>query len=283
MANASPDHVNLFVIGVNKAGTSWLYTLLQKHPDVFMSAQKELFYFGERYPEGRDEYHAHFPFDQSYRYFGEATPFYCHDATVARELHNYAPDAKVLAIVRDPVERLYSQFYYHKQLGHVGEDAGPDALLGPEAAKFRWNSHYEELLPPFAEAFGPEQFKLVSLEAASADLDAFWTELQRFLDVRAVPTPTRGERSNNATGSPAFRAVYRWLVHPMKRHLPALYRALLGHPVARATKGALLRLLGTADKQALPDAVAAELRAEFRPTYRYLAEQGIDAYEKKSG
>ena len=74
MANASPDHVNLFVIGVNKAGTSWLYTLLQKHPDVFMSAQKELFYFGERYPEGRDEYHAHFPFDQSYRYFGEATP-----------------------------------------------------------------------------------------------------------------------------------------------------------------------------------------------------------------
>ena len=35
MANASPDHVNLFVIGVNKAGTSWLYTLLQKHLDVF--------------------------------------------------------------------------------------------------------------------------------------------------------------------------------------------------------------------------------------------------------
>jgi hypothetical protein len=37
------------------------------------------------------------------------------------------------------------------------------------------------------------------------------------------------------------------------------------------------------NQSALPDAVAAELRAEFRPTYRYLAEQGIDAYEKKSG
>ncbi|PSQ80043.1 MAG: deacetylase, partial [Bacteroidetes bacterium QS_8_68_15] len=106
MENASPDHVNLFVVGVNKAGTSWLYKLLQEHPDVFMSSQKELFYFGERHPEELTDYHAHFPFDRPYRYFGEATLFYCHDAAVARKIHDYAPDAKVLAIVRDPVERL---------------------------------------------------------------------------------------------------------------------------------------------------------------------------------
>jgi hypothetical protein len=282
MENASPDHANLFVVGVNKAGTSWLYKLLQEHPDVFMSSQKELFYFGERHPEELTDYHAHFPFDRPYRYFGEATPFYCHDAAVARKIHDYAPDAKVLAIVRDPIDRLYSQFYYQKQLGHVSEEAGPEALLSPEAAKFRWNSHYETLLPPFAETFGPEQFKLVSLEAAGADPDAFWSELQRFLDVRPAPRPTAGEGSTNATGSPVFRAVYRRLVSPMQRHAPALYRALLGHPLARAAKDTLLRLLGTADKQALPDDVAAELRAEFQPTYRYLAEQGIDAYDKEA-
>ena len=278
MTNPSPDHVNLFVVGVNKAGTSWLYGLLRQHPDVFMSAEKELYYFGERYPEARDEYHAHFPFDESYRYYGEATPSYCQEAAVAREIHAYAPDAKVLAIVRDPVERLYSQFYYHKQLGYVSEDAGPEALLGPEAAPLRANSHYETLLPPFTETFGAEQFKLVSLEMANADVPAFWNDLQDFLNVRAVPPPASGHRSSNATGGPAFRLVYRRLIHPLKHRFPALYRALLRSSFVQSAKSALLRLLGTAEKQTLPAAVEEKLRADFQPTYRYLVDQGFDIY-----
>jgi hypothetical protein len=64
--------VNLFVIGVNKAGTSWLYCLLDHHPDVLMADVKELYYFGDKGPEGegpetRTAYHSHFPFDEDYR------------------------------------------------------------------------------------------------------------------------------------------------------------------------------------------------------------------------
>lgn len=288
MANSqhAPDRVNLFVVGVNKAGTSWLYELLSAHPQVFMSVEKELHHFGEEHPDGLAAYHAHFPFDapfnnagRPYRYFGEATPFYCHDAAIARQIQQYAPEAKVLAIVRDPVARLHSQFRYHKQLGYVREGAGPEDLLGEAAAELRANSHYEELLPPFAEALGPAQFKLVSLEAARADVPAFWEDLQAFLDVRRVPPPALGERASNATGSRAFRAVYRWLVHPLKRRVPTLYRALLHSPAVRTAKRALLRLLGTDERGALPASVAAALREEFRPTYRYLAEQGFgDVY-----
>ena len=285
MANRAPDHLNLFVIGVNKAGTSWLYHLLRRHPEVFMSAEKELNYFGKHYPDALEDYHAHFPFEKAgapYRYFGEATPFYCHDAAVARQLHAYAPDAKVLAIVRDPIERLHSQFRYHKQLGRVDERAGPEALLGPQAEALRANSRYETLLPPFAEAFGPGQFKLVSLEAAGADVPTFWDELQAFLGVRAVPPPPEGERSSNATGSAAFRTVYRTLIRPLKRRAPALYRALLRSRGAQAAKRGLLRLLGTAEKQPRPAPVEAQLREHFRPTYRYLAEQGFDVYADSS-
>jgi hypothetical protein len=280
MDDAAPDRVNLFVVGVNKAGTSWLYELLDAHPQVFMSAEKELHYFGEDHPDRRAAYHAHFPFEKAgrpYRYFGEATPFYCHGgAAVARQIRDYAPGAKVLAIVRDPVARLRSQFRYHKQLGYVREEAGPEALLGEAAAELRANSHYEKLLPPFAEAFGPDQFKLVSLEAAHADVPALWEELQAFLDVRRIPPPSLGNHASNATGSRAFRAVYRWGVHPLKRRFPVLYRALLRSSAARTAKRLLLHLLGTDERGALPAPVAAALRKEFRPTYRYLAERGFD-------
>ena len=279
MDDAAPDRVNLFVVGVNKAGTSWLYELLGAHPQVFMSAQKELHRFDEDPPGERAAYHAHFPFEKAgrpYRYFGEATPFYCHGgAATARRIRDYAPGAKVLAIVRDPVARLRSQFRYHKQLGYVREDAGPEALLSEATAELRADSHYEAFLPPFAETFGPDQFKLVSLEAARADVPACWAELQAFLGVRRVAAPAVGDRSRNATGSRAFRAVYRWGVHPIKRRVPALYRALLGNRAAQAAKRALLRLLGTDERGALPLRVSEALQKEFRPTYRYLAAQGF--------
>ena len=280
MTDAPSDRVNLFVIGVNKAGTSWLYALLDRHPEIFMCAEKELYYFGECYPDDLEAYHAHFPFDQPYRYFGEATPFYCHEAAVARQIHHYAPEAKVMAIVRDPVKRLHSQFYYHKQLGFIDEEAGPEALLGPEAAPLRENSRYEQMLPPFAHVFGPEQFKVVSLETASADVPAFWQELQSFLDLRPVPLPASGGRPSNATGSQAFRAVYRYAIRPIKRHAPALYRTLLRSSLMGTAKRALLRLLGTADKQALPPAVEASLHEAFQPTYQYLSGLGFSCYEE---
>jgi hypothetical protein len=100
------NRVNLFLIGVNKAGTSWLYYLLDQHPEVFMADAKELYFFGDEGPEEErpaslDDYHAHFPFDDDYRYFGDATVMYYRSPATADEIQAYNPDAKLLAIVRD--------------------------------------------------------------------------------------------------------------------------------------------------------------------------------------
>lgn len=274
------DHVNLFVVGVNKAGTSWLYYLLDGHPAIYMSSEKELLYFGVEYPENLEDYHAHFPFEESYHYFGDASARYCTEERAVHDIHEYAPDAKVLAIVRDPIDRLHSQFYYHKQLGHVREDASVVDLVGPEAAKFRENSRYENLLPPYTEAFGPEQFKVVSLEEGTADLPAFWDELQAFLDVPDAPLPTSGTRPSNATGSKRFRALYRRTIRPVKRNFPTLYRAMLRSDFMSAAKRTLLRLLGTAQKEPIPDEIREQLVEEFQPTYRYLSELGFSHYDE---
>lgn len=280
------NRVNLFVIGVNKAGTSWLYYLLDRHPDVFMADAKELYYFGdegpeEERPETLEDYHAHFPFEGDHRYFGDATVMYYKSAATADEIRAYNPDARLLAIVRDPIQRLLSQFQYNKQLGLIEEGASVSDVL-PERQYLLRASHYEETLPAYAERFGPEQFKVVSLEAGRGRPDAFWTDLLNFLDLPDAPRPSTEDQPENPTGSPAFRAVYRSTVRPLRRHFPQVYRWLLGSAAARQAKLMLLRVLGKAgDKsEALSPEMREQLQKEFAPTYAYLRGLGFEVYDE---
>ncbi|WP_251923363.1 sulfotransferase family protein [Salinibacter ruber] len=276
--------VNLSVIGVNKTGTSWLYYLLDQHPDVFMADAKELYYFGEEgpdeeRPETLEAYHRHFPFDRNHRYFGDATVMYYKSATTADEIRAYNPDAKLLAIVRDPIQRLLSQFQYNKQLGLIDEATSLSEAL-PDRRYLVDTSHYEETLPAYTDRFGADQFKVVSLEAGRADPEAFWAALLDFLSLPRAPRPEENDQPENPTGSPAFRAVYRSTVRPLRRHFPQAYRWLLGSTVARQTKLALLRLLGKAGakSEALSPEMEARLRDEFAPTYAYLRDLGFEVY-----
>lgn len=280
------SRVNLFVIGVNKAGTSWLYYLLDHHPDVFMANAKELYYFGdegpeEERPETLEEYHRHFPFEEEYRYFGDATVMYYKSPATADEIQAYNPDATLLAIVRDPIQRLLSQFQYNKQLGLIDEATSLSEAL-PDREYLVRTSHYEETLPAYTERFGAEQFKIVSLEAGREDPDAFWTGLLNFLDLPNAARPKTEDRPENPTGSPAFRAVYRSTVRPLRRYFPQAYRWLLGSTVARQAKLGLLRLLGRAGAktEALSPEMEARLQEEFAPTYTYLKELGFETYDE---
>lgn len=279
--------VNLFLIGVNKAGTSWLYYLLDEHPDVFMADAKELYFFGEsgrsaERPQNIQEYHAHFPTDSSHRYFGDATVMYYRSPAVADEIAEYNPDAKLLAIVRDPIRRLLSQFRYHKQLGLVSERASLEEALSDPDSRFVRDSHYEDTLPPFSDRFGPDQFKVISLEEGLQAPERLWEHLLDYLDLPAAPLPPLDERPENPTGSALFRAVYRSTVRPIRDQFPGVYSWMLQSTAVRKVKLLLLDLLGTesSSKDSLHPDLEESLKREFAPTYRYLQELGFDVYHR---
>lgn len=279
------NRVNLVVIGVNKAGTSWLHYLLDQHPEVFMADAKELYFFGDEGPPDEqtnsvEAYHRHFPFEASYRYFGETTPMYYRSAEAARDIEAYNPNAKILAIVRDPIQRLQSQFRYHKQLGILSEETTLDEALEKRSSQLLRDSHYEETLPVFAERFGPEQFKVVSLEEGRRDPEALWAELREFLELSPAPVPSMEDRPENPTGSARFRWVYRHTVRPIRRHMPGLYQKMLESPTVRKIKLVLLQLLGTAERVELSARQRKALRDEFIPTYAYLRDLGLDVYNE---
>lgn len=274
------DRVNLFIIGVNKSGTNWLNHLLAQHPDVFMSEVKELNYFNDREPAPHtlEEYHGYFPFSDEYTYYGEASARYYEDAAVATKLYEYNPDAKLLAIVRDPIERLLSQYRYHKQLGVIEESTTlEEALNGRDPALLR-DSHYENTLPVFAERFGANQFRVVSLEQGLSNPESEWNRLLDYLSLSPVPYPDPNNSPKNPTGSAGFRLIYRLTVRPIRRYAPAAYRWMLRSTIVKKIKNGLLNLLGTAEADPIPPEVYDHLRAEFAPTYDYLQSLGFDVY-----
>lgn len=115
------------VIGAQKGGTAFFYHLLTRHPLVAPAQRKEIHYF-DRYHELGDEwYRWRFPrapgADGSGRgtISGEATPNYLYNPLVPRRAAGTVPGARLLALLRNPVERAYSHYQMMVRLGHESE------------------------------------------------------------------------------------------------------------------------------------------------------------------
>jgi hypothetical protein len=116
---------NLIVIGAQKCGTSGLHYYLGLHPEVSISKTKELNFFIEErnWSRGVDWYRAQFDPEATVR--GEASPNYtAHPvfAGVPERMHSVVPDAKLVYIVRDPLERIAAHWVHNVAKGRVKGD-----------------------------------------------------------------------------------------------------------------------------------------------------------------
>lgn len=118
---------NLFIVGAPKCGTSALYSYLKQHPDVFMSERKEPQFFCKDFWKESDVYHGRKKFfslrsqEEYLRLFknvkkekvlGEATSKYLYSKVAVKNIYKFNPDSKIIIMLRDPVDFLYS---YHSQ------------------------------------------------------------------------------------------------------------------------------------------------------------------------
>jgi adenylyl-sulfate kinase len=114
---------NLIIVGAQKCGTSALRHYLHLHPDICMSAQKELDFFVEsrNWGNGLAWYESNFRGkDGKAKVYGEASPNYAdYPATreVPQRMHSIVPGAKLIYIVRHPIERIISQYIHYRRRG----------------------------------------------------------------------------------------------------------------------------------------------------------------------
>lgn len=109
------------IIGVQKGGTTSLYHYLSQHPRVFASSKKEPGFFSKNYDLGQRWYRSFFPLRWQVDRCGgvsfeASTSTICHPLAAERANH-HLPDARLIALLRDPVERAWSHFHHTVRRG----------------------------------------------------------------------------------------------------------------------------------------------------------------------
>lgn len=158
---------NLLIIGAMKAGTSSLHRYLDLHPQVGMSRVKELDFFLEHrnLSRGVDWYSSQF--DPACVVRGESSPNYTDlpvSAGTAARMADLVPNARLVYMVRDPIDRALSHWIHARGLER--EDRSADAALDDLDSRYVRRSLYRTQLEPFAARFPREQI----LIASQADL-----------------------------------------------------------------------------------------------------------------
>ena len=111
---------SFIIVGAQKAGTSWLHQQLARHPDTSPPSRKELHFFDQdrAYSKGLAFYRSQFP--PPHRARGrqtfESTPSYLHVPSVPSRIHHFRPDVRLIAVLRDPVDRAYSAWNMYRQM-----------------------------------------------------------------------------------------------------------------------------------------------------------------------
>jgi hypothetical protein len=108
---------NFLIVGAMRSGTTSLTRHLRDHPDVFISAVKELHYFDFEFSKGPEWYKSHFEAAVDQRAIGEATPNYLYFAEAMLRIRELLPSVKTVAILRNPVDRAYSHYWHNRSTG----------------------------------------------------------------------------------------------------------------------------------------------------------------------
>lgn len=174
------------IIGAMKAGTSSLFQYVASHRDVVSSSVKETDFFktDDDFAKGRAWYES--LFQGPGRHAFEASPNYSKRHIfpgVPRRMHSLVPDAKLIYVLRDPVERLISHYLHNYALG-LESSALEDIVRDPRSNYILSSAYYYQW-EAFLEYYGPEQALLVESEELKIDPAFVLDRVFRFVGIPA--------------------------------------------------------------------------------------------------
>lgn len=176
--------VGFIGIGGQKCASSWIYRILEDHPQVAVSEPKELDFFSYYYDRGRQWYEWHFtPDAAATRIAGDVSPSYLHHPDAPRRAQAYNPNMRIVVALRDPVGRAWSNHLHEVRLGHfAGEDLTFEAGLRNNPMYLE-QSLYAKHLSRWLAVFGRERVHVAFQEDIERDPAGEAVRLYRFLGV----------------------------------------------------------------------------------------------------
>lgn len=181
---------NLLIIGSQKAGTTSLYNVFRRHPEIFMSSTKETnFFFNDKeYKKGLKFYSSYYKEVKNEKIIGEASPGYISRHICHSRIQSDLPNVKLICTLRDPVKRAYSQFLDNKrQLSEtqVFETIAKQFLEKPNSIKLGYfkRGYYTEHISHLFKYFNKENVLFINFEELIHDPFKVYQECFHFLGV----------------------------------------------------------------------------------------------------
>jgi hypothetical protein len=224
---------NFLIIGAAKSGTTALYYYMKQHPEIFMSTPKELRYFSYQgpYPTNLksqyihqgittlENYKSFFEGVKDEKIYGEASPMYLHVPGTAERINKVIPDVRMLAILRNPVDRAFSAYTHalrdwsedSKSFTEALEkeqeriDAGWDILWQYTNAGF-----YHKQLVPYFDLFDLHQIKIVLYDDLVADTIGLLRDIFKYLGIDKNFIPDTSKK-HNISGFPKSQTFHEFM------------------------------------------------------------------------
>jgi Sulfotransferase domain len=190
---------NLFVVGAMKSGTTTLHNHLSCHPDIFMSKKKEPSFFS-RSPSKENilSYLSLFADGSGKTYIGESSTEYTKSPRIdgiAHLIHEFCQNAKIIYIMRDPVERAISHYWWDVEFSAEGRPMLEAIHKIPEINSV---SDYATQIRPYIEQFGRENVYALTFEEMSQDPHVAMTALFKWLRLDPLKAKIVSGRRDNA-------------------------------------------------------------------------------------
>lgn len=218
MSKSKRKEPNFFIVGVPRAATTTLYEALKRHPNVFMSPEKETGFFLKEGTKDFSEYLDLFEEAEDEAVVGEATPTYLYSKRAADDIYSNIVNPKILIQLRDPVERMISQYRHNKREGQE-ENSLDEALLQekrkiqegfPKKYHYTKLSFYSSHVKRYLEIFGEKNVKITLFKDFSNDSNQVLNEIAEFLSINPQKLlETVGK--HNAGNAPRFSFVNNFI------------------------------------------------------------------------
>ena len=213
-------------IGVPRAGTTWLHTLLSAHPEVYLpSRRKEVRYFDRHHDQGQGWYEEFFctlEEARAYAAIGEISPQYLYCEECPGRISALLPAAKLIVMLRHPVDRAYSQFGFVIQRRDFRGSFEEFVATRPRALEMGFYSGY---LERYLRHFDRSRILPVVFEEAVSERGEVRRDLSGFLGISEERFPDATDRVNPST-VPRFRSLSSFAVKTGRRlrrhHLESL-------------------------------------------------------------
>ena len=243
--------IDFIGIGAQKSGTSWAYTCLYEHPEVCIPVKEIHFFSRPRYAEGKEWYEAHFKKCAEGKLRGEWSTSYLYSEEAPERIHECYPNAKLLAILRNPTHRAYSQYRNAVRSGEI--EKSKTFLEYSAEEKSVWDQGlYTKQLNRYFKLFPREQILVLVYEDIKKDPIAFMRRIHEFLGIKPDFVASMISEEVNIARTPTFVWVDR-VVHHISEFLRKHGLDRFVHTVRRTGLTELIRRVNTSEGAKKPE------------------------------